>query len=74
MSVEKAEEEAEHEKPSDEEYEAFAQKILKFHNDYRRKHHADDLKWVWTSAIKRSLRVRRAVATATVVTNFPHYF
>ena len=45
VSVEKAAEETEEEeKRSDEEYEAFAQKILKHHNEYRKKHHAPDLK------------------------------
>lgn len=43
-SVEKAEQETEQEMPSDEEYEAFAQRILKHHNEYRKKHHAADLK------------------------------
>jgi glioma pathogenesis-related protein 2 len=43
-SVEKAAEETEQEKRSDEEYELFAQRILKHHNDYRKKHHAGELK------------------------------
>lgn len=43
-SLEKEAEETEHEKHSDEEYEAFAQRILKFHNEYRKKHHALELK------------------------------
>lgn len=42
-SLEK-EAETEDEKYSDEDYEAFAEKILKHHNEYRRKHHAPDLK------------------------------
>lgn len=47
-SVEKADEETEPDKRSDEEYEAFADKVLKHHNEYRKKHHAPELKWVWT--------------------------
>lgn len=43
-SVEKATEEIVEAKYSDEEYEAFAQRILKHHNEYRKKHHASDLK------------------------------
>jgi uncharacterized protein YkwD len=43
-SVEKATEEMAQEKYSNEEYEAFAQRILKYHNEYRKKHHASDLK------------------------------
>lgn len=43
-SVEKAAEETEEEKCSDEDYQAFAEKILKHHNEYRKKHHATDLK------------------------------
>lgn len=43
-SLEKEADETEHEKHSDEEYEAFAQRILKFHNEYRKKHHAPELK------------------------------
>lgn len=42
--MEKAAEETAEEKHSDEDYEAFAQKILKHHNEYRKKHHAPDLK------------------------------
>lgn len=50
-SVEKAEQEIEQETPSDEEYEAFAQRILLCHNAYRKKHHAADLKWVFEAAV-----------------------
>lgn len=42
-SLEKEAEETEREKHSDEEYEAFAEKVLKHHNEYRRKHHVPEL-------------------------------
>lgn len=43
-SPEKAVEETEQDKHSDEEYEEFAEKVLKHHNEYRKKHHVPELK------------------------------
>lgn len=43
-SVEKAVEETSEDKHSDADYEEFALKILKHHNEYRKKHHAPELK------------------------------
>jgi hypothetical protein len=43
-SVEKATEEIAQENYSDQEYEAFAERILKHHNEFRKRHHAPDLK------------------------------
>lgn len=43
-SLEKEAEEVDGEKYSEEDYEAFAEKILKHHNEYRQRHHAPGLK------------------------------
>ncbi|CRL08543.1 CLUMA_CG021366, isoform A [Clunio marinus] len=43
-SMEKSDEEIDEVEYSEEEYEAFAQKILKHHNEYRKKHYAHELR------------------------------
>jgi hypothetical protein len=43
-SLERSSDEIEEEKPTEEEYEEFAKKILKHHNEYRKKHNSQELK------------------------------
>lgn len=42
--MEKSSDDGEEEKPSPEEFEAFAQRIMKHHNELRKKHHAPEMK------------------------------